>query len=228
MKRTVVVLSAFALVLAACSSDGGSDVASLEEVTADVSAAVDDASSETIDEELILEFSQCMRDNGIEDFEDPEIGADGSVEFRLGGATQDPQADRETMRAAFNDAPQNKPFVDRLLFVVRRIFKFFGQNQQLSQDLLRELTFYTTGMHSARFLEHRVQSIERFKGMVDDAKEAGEVSTRHDSATVAQCIFYLQAAEVRRWLGGDAPSLENGIRKFKELLNVLMTGLSPR
>jgi AcrR family transcriptional regulator len=132
----------------------------------------------------------------------------------------------ETMRVAFKNAPQGQPLIDRLLFVFRRSFRFFGKNQLLSQDLLRELTFYTTGMHSARFLEHRARSIERIKGMVDDAKETGEVSTRHASATVALCIFYLQAAELRHWLGGDAPSLEKGIRKLKELLNVLMTGIS--
>jgi hypothetical protein len=101
MKRTLIVLSAFALVLAACSSDGGSDVASLEELVPDLAVVTDDASSETVDDDSILEFSQCMRENGVEDFEDPDIGADGSVEFRLGGATQDSQVDRETMRAAF-------------------------------------------------------------------------------------------------------------------------------
>jgi len=101
MKRTLVVLSAFALVLAACSSDGGSDVASLEAVVSDVAAAADDASSDALDEDSILEFSQCMRDNGVPDFEDPEIGADGSVEFRLGEVSQASEVDRETMRTAF-------------------------------------------------------------------------------------------------------------------------------
>jgi len=101
MKRTLVVLSALALVLAACSSDGGTDVASLEAVVSDVAAAADDASSDALDEDSILEFSQCMRDNGVPDFEDPEIGADGSVEFRLGQASQPSEVDRETMRTAF-------------------------------------------------------------------------------------------------------------------------------
>jgi hypothetical protein len=101
MKRTLIVLSAFALVLAACSSDGGSEVASLEELVPDLAVVVDDASSETVDDDSILEFSQCMRDNGVPDFEDPEIGADGSVNFRLGEASQASEVDRETMRAAF-------------------------------------------------------------------------------------------------------------------------------
>lgn len=101
MKRTLIVLSAFALVLAACSSDGGSEVASLEDLAPDLAVVTDDASPEAVDEDSILAFAQCMRDNGIEDFEDPDIGADGSVGFRFGGAVQDSEADRDTIRAAF-------------------------------------------------------------------------------------------------------------------------------
>jgi hypothetical protein len=99
MKRTLIVLSALALIISACSSGGGSEVASLEELISDVGADVEDVSSEGIDEDSVLEFAQCMRDNGIEEFEDPDIGADGSVAFGfrdLGG-----DVDRETVRAAF-------------------------------------------------------------------------------------------------------------------------------
>jgi hypothetical protein len=100
MKRTLIVLSAFALVLAACSSEDGSTVASLEESVA-AAAEADDTSSEAIDADSVLEFSACMRDNGVENFEDPDIGADGSVEFRLGTATRESDVDRDTMREAF-------------------------------------------------------------------------------------------------------------------------------
>lgn len=99
MKRTLVVLSAFAFVLAACSSDGGSDVASLAEVAPDVAAAVEDTVSGELDEDAVLAFAQCMRDNGVEDFEDPDIGADGAVGFGFRGGGAD--VDRDVMRAAF-------------------------------------------------------------------------------------------------------------------------------
>jgi hypothetical protein len=51
------------------------------------------------DEETILAFAACMRDNGVEDFEDPDFSADGSLRFRGGGELTD--VDPETMRAAF-------------------------------------------------------------------------------------------------------------------------------
>jgi hypothetical protein len=99
VKRTLIVLSAIALVLAACSSDSASEVASIEEIVSDVVSGTEDTSSETIDEDSILEFSQCMRDNGVPDFEDPDIGADGSVGF--GVRDLGAEVDRDTLRAAF-------------------------------------------------------------------------------------------------------------------------------
>jgi hypothetical protein len=99
MKRTLIVLSAFALVLAACSTDNASEVVSLQEVVSDLAPETEDVSSEASDEDAVLEFSQCMRDNGVPGFEDPDIGADGSFGFgfRDGGG----EIDRDTLRAAF-------------------------------------------------------------------------------------------------------------------------------
>ena len=43
-------------------------------------SAADDGSSAVTDEELALEFAQCMRDEGV-DFPDPTVNADGSIDF---------------------------------------------------------------------------------------------------------------------------------------------------
>lgn len=99
MKRILIVMSAFALVLVACSTDSASEVASLEEIVSDVVSEIEDASSEASDEDAVLAFSQCMRDNGVPDFEDPDIGADGSFGFGFRGAGG--EVDRDTLRAAF-------------------------------------------------------------------------------------------------------------------------------
>ena len=101
MKKLVLIFSAFVLVLAACSSDSGSQVASLEDAAVSDDGAVAEVDTDVANEEAILEFSQCMRDEGIVGFEDPDIGEDGTIEFKLGGRTDDAEADRDTMRAAF-------------------------------------------------------------------------------------------------------------------------------
>jgi len=89
---------AFGLLAAACSGGEASEVASLDttDTTLAQESAVDAAVS---DEDALLEFSACMRENGAEDFEDPTINADGVPEFglrSLGG-----EEDREVIEAAF-------------------------------------------------------------------------------------------------------------------------------
>jgi hypothetical protein len=100
MNRIVISIVAFALLVAACGGSNSEGVASLETTeTIATEASSDDAAAN--DEETLLEFAACMRDNGIDDFEDPTFSADGTPEFSLRGAGSGSEADRDEMRAAF-------------------------------------------------------------------------------------------------------------------------------
>ena len=100
MNRIVISMVAFALLVAACGGSDSEGVASLE-TTETAAADVSSEEAAASDEETLLEFAACMRDNGIEDFEDPTFGADGAPEFSLRGASSGSEADRDEMRAAF-------------------------------------------------------------------------------------------------------------------------------
>ncbi|MEN8042008.1 MAG: hypothetical protein ABFR95_10950 [Actinomycetota bacterium] len=103
MKRLIILLAMLALVATACSSSEDTGVASLDNSgDADVVSTEQPEDPSSTDEEAVLEFSQCMRDEGLEGFEDPAINADGSIEFRMRDLMQDAAADREQVRAAFD------------------------------------------------------------------------------------------------------------------------------
>jgi hypothetical protein len=98
MKRVLISVAAFALLVAACGGSETEGVASLENTaTTTVASSGNEASAS--DEDTLLEFASCMRDNGVEDFEDPSIDADGVPEFNLRGGGS--EVDRDVMRAAF-------------------------------------------------------------------------------------------------------------------------------
>lgn len=81
-KTLTLAFVAMCLVLAACSSGTSTGVASLSDaVDLERPSEIEDTEP-TSDEDALLEFASCMRENGIEDFEDPQINADGSIEFR--------------------------------------------------------------------------------------------------------------------------------------------------
>jgi hypothetical protein len=107
MKKLALTFIAFALVLAACSSDNGSQVVSLDDGANADDVATVEVDADVANGEAILEFSQCMRDNGIEDFQDPNVAADGSIEFSFSGSGSGSEADRDVMREAFESCQEH-------------------------------------------------------------------------------------------------------------------------
>lgn len=121
-QRLQILVVVVALFAAACGggSEGSDGVASIEDLdtsgvvdvgigdgnvaagSAPTSSAIDGGDQPT-DEEALLAFSQCMRDEGI-DIPDPTVDADGNVRlgFRGGaGGGAGGAVDREALRAGF-------------------------------------------------------------------------------------------------------------------------------
>lgn len=97
MSRTLIVVALLAAFLAACDGTEADVVASLEDT--DSPSVAEDAGGDESFEEAVLAFSACMRENGVEDFEDPGFNADGSLYFF--GESRESSADQETIQAAF-------------------------------------------------------------------------------------------------------------------------------
>lgn len=101
MKRTLLLLSVtLALVAAACTSnDTAEGVATLEDTTTPTGAVADTSEDDVGFEQAMLNFTQCLRDEGF-DIDDPEIDADGGFSFRsLAESAED--FDREALRVGF-------------------------------------------------------------------------------------------------------------------------------
>ena len=106
--RYTAIVAALMLALAACSQDADEavEVATLESTesalgsAADAAVAGDDDDSDLAPDEAALEFSQCMRDQGL-DFPDLAVNAEGNIELRDAIQTVDPGAEgfREAMDA---------------------------------------------------------------------------------------------------------------------------------
>ncbi len=101
MKRMLLLVASLALVATACGGSAGADdgVASLDDSTV-LDAVATTAAPDVSQEEALLAFSACLRDQGI-DVPDPTMDADGNVRLeRPAGAQEDPDFDRDAFRAA--------------------------------------------------------------------------------------------------------------------------------
>jgi len=103
-------MAAISLVLASCGGSGDTEpegVASIEDLSTDTTAtaAANGGDGLAIDEEKMLQFSTCMRDQGI-DFPDPVVDSDGNVGFNLMAMRDLADADQDEMDAAFQSCFQ--------------------------------------------------------------------------------------------------------------------------
>ena len=80
MRRITIIVFVFAMTAAACSS-GGDDTGVASLTTVDQGSAAS-TTQPANDEQALVDFSQCMRDQGV-DFPDPIVGADGYPRFEF-------------------------------------------------------------------------------------------------------------------------------------------------
>lgn len=110
MRRFLIALVALAFVAVACGGDGAasSGVVSLEdnEVAGgdDPVASLQNTNGDDVtDEEALLAFAACMRDNGV-DVEDPTVDNEGNLRIgRPRGGQQGGEVDGDAIRAAFDE-----------------------------------------------------------------------------------------------------------------------------
>ena len=116
-------------------------------------------------------------------------------------------------------------FAEKLEAFFREFYAFYGANRLLSKEVLRELTFYTTGMQSEKFQANRQRTIERIEQLVRFGRERGEVESASLDADIARLLFYVFAAEVRRWLGSANMSEDEGLHDLMRLIRIVFAGL---
>lgn len=119
--RSVVVVGCAGFVVAGCSSDETAstepiivvetsvvstvaDGGSVGSTVADGGSAVSTVADGGVqtDEEKVAAFSQCMRDSGVEAFEDPKVQADGSVELFADSAASEAATGDPDFNAAYD------------------------------------------------------------------------------------------------------------------------------
>lgn len=130
--------------LLAASCSGGDDdggVASIDDVsteTTTTAAPTSDGGEPAIDEEKVLDFAACIREQGI-DFPDPVVDADGNVGFDLMALRELTDVDEDELRAAF------EPCADLLVGVN------FGFDQVFDAEFQDDLVAFSGCMRDNGF-----------------------------------------------------------------------------
>jgi hypothetical protein len=116
MRRVALLLVMAALLVTtatACGDKSGNDGVATLDGTSSSSDGADgggDSDSSSKDaEDQALEFSQCMRENGVPDFPDPEFNDDGGISINRSGGpgdSTDRKAEEKAMKACEDKMPR--------------------------------------------------------------------------------------------------------------------------
>jgi AcrR family transcriptional regulator len=128
---------------------------------------------------------------------------------------------------AFAAAAPDGGFVKQVSALFERYYRYFDRNHALSRILLREIFFFSEGVHAARMSRHWNDVIDRLAQLVRGAQARGAAARKADAEGVARIVFALYQAEVRRWLAEPRPNPKRGIARFAELLALQMRGFAP-
>jgi AcrR family transcriptional regulator len=117
--------------------------------------------------------------------------------------------------------------LDNLLAVFRRHYAFFARQPVLSRLVLREMTFYETGVQARAFQATRDALIALIGEAVALAIKQGNVAPAETPQLAGWTIFCIYQVELRRWLSDGDLDLRKGMSRLRRTLNVCITGLGP-
>lgn len=133
----------------------------------------------------------------------------------------------ELRRISFAGIPEDAPFIDQLEAAFAPFYSHFAAEPGFTRYLLRELTFYSDGIQAPRFQEGRLSIVQRIRELVEDAVADGRLTTVDPPQMIAEMIFGLYQADLRRWLGEPNPAAADGLGRLRGTLEILLRGLGP-
>jgi AcrR family transcriptional regulator len=127
---------------------------------------------------------------------------------------------------AFGRSSQGN-LLSRLIAAFATYYEFFAQEPVFMRYVLRELTFYSSGREAERFQSGRAAIVSGIEALVAEAKRHGQIGSREPSLLIAEVIFGIYQAELRRWLMNRRPDPKVGLRRLRAALQLLVKGLMP-
>jgi AcrR family transcriptional regulator len=129
---------------------------------------------------------------------------------------------------AFRRRPTARTFLGQVISSFAAYYRFFAQEPEFMRYVLRELTFYSTGRQAERFQTGREAIITGIEELVRAAKKKRQLRSTEKDRAIAQLIFGVYQAEIRRWLTGKSPKPSTGLARLRAMLRIVIEGLKPR
>jgi AcrR family transcriptional regulator len=124
-------------------------------------------------------------------------------------------------------ARRNTPFVEQLLAVFRVFLTYFSETPRLSRYMMQQVTFMGSGVGN-RIQAGLERTHQLLAKVIAQAQADGLVNQDMAPLAVAELIFLIYRAEIRRCLANDPPVIKDGIAALRRDFTILFEGMQPR
>ena len=131
----------------------------------------------------------------------------------------------EVTRKAEASINKTAPLLDNLLNVFQCHYQFFARQPALSRLVLREMTFYDSGIQARSFQKTREALIDLIAEAVRHATIQNAVSATEPPQFIGWVIFCIFQVELRSWLSHNDIKLRDGLNHLRRALTLLMEGI---
>ena len=125
---------------------------------------------------------------------------------------------------AFADVPPHDRLIDELVHIFGFYYRYFARDPGLAKYILRELTFFVSGVQGQRFQQNRHRVISLLVERLRLAKARGILRPTANPETVGWVMFAVYQAEIREWLLDPAPDPEAALVSLRRALEVATEG----
>jgi len=137
----------------------------------------------------------------------------------------------ETLNEQAEADNQGGPLIERLTRFFRPRYKFWSKYPKLSRAAAHEMVRVhepsEKNIETARANAQRANTRARLREIVAQSLAAGELRAGLDLDAVTRILFDLYLAEHRSWLAIEPLRPEVGLRKYLELVRIVLSGMSP-
>lgn len=131
----------------------------------------------------------------------------------------------EVTRKAEASISKAAPLLDNLLNVFQCHYQFFARQPALSRLVLREMTFYDSGIQARSFQKTREALIDLIAEAVRLAIVQNAVSATEPPQFIGWVIFCIYQVELRAWLSRQDIKLRDGLHHLRRALALVIEGI---
>jgi AcrR family transcriptional regulator len=129
----------------------------------------------------------------------------------------------DAIRRAFAKVPE-APFIEQLMHVFGVMLRQNQRDLGLARVFVKELAFVRGERHGVDLVMEGL--FQRLSGLIERAKDNGEVVREVDAALLAYNLFALYFAFLVLWLGSGARSPEGRDPSLRQILELQLSGVS--